>query len=118
MHRIGEGVPAVRRALAGRQAAAFSAVRDLAVALAATFGPAPAARLEADWKAYVASVDGFAVTRGWLLLDPSLRQTQLGAAARRAADRSEEHTSELQSLMRTSYPVFCLKKHKTNHNLT
>src|SRR3546814_3881068 len=24
-------------------------------------------------------------------------------------DRSEEHTSELQSLMRTSYPVFCLK---------
>src|SRR3546814_10549001 len=27
-----------------------------------------------------------------------------------AADRSEEHTSELQSLMRTSYAVFCLKK--------
>src|SRR3546814_7532915 len=26
--------------------------------------------------------------------------------------RSEEHTSELQSLMRTSYPVFCLKKTK------
>src|SRR3546814_6211790 len=25
--------------------------------------------------------------------------------------RSEEHTSELQSLMRTSYAVFCLKKH-------
>src|SRR3546814_4169057 len=29
--------------------------------------------------------------------------------------RSEEHTSELQSLMRTSYAVFCLKKKKTNH---
>src|SRR3546814_6775758 len=28
----------------------------------------------------------------------------------RAADRSEEHTSELQSLMRNSYAVFCLKK--------
>src|SRR3546814_8771920 len=27
--------------------------------------------------------------------------------------RSEEHTSELQSLMRTSYAVFCLKKTKT-----
>src|SRR3546814_7539747 len=27
--------------------------------------------------------------------------------------RSEEHTSELQSLMRISYAVFCLKKHKT-----
>src|SRR3546814_7725198 len=29
-------------------------------------------------------------------------------------DRSEEHTSELQSLMRTSYAVFCLKK-KSSH---
>src|SRR3546814_9605186 len=28
----------------------------------------------------------------------------------RAPDRSEEHTSELQSLMRISYAVFCLKK--------
>src|SRR3546814_10723591 len=33
------------------------------------------------------------------------------------ADRSEEHTSELQSLMRISYAVFCLKKQKTTlHN--
>src|SRR3546814_4574658 len=32
----------------------------------------------------------------------------------RAAIRSEEHTSELQSLMRISYAVFCLKKKKTN----
>src|SRR3546814_3683624 len=29
------------------------------------------------------------------------------------SDRSEEHTSELQSLMRISYAVFCLKKKKT-----
>src|SRR3546814_3998446 len=29
--------------------------------------------------------------------------------------RSEEHTSELQSLMRTSYAVFCLKKKKQQH---
>src|SRR3546814_6386509 len=29
--------------------------------------------------------------------------------------RSEEHTSELQSLMRISYAVFCLKKKKTTH---
>src|SRR3546814_5214534 len=34
-----------------------------------------------------------------------------------AAIRSEEHTSELQSLMRISYAVFCLKKkHKTKHH--
>src|SRR3546814_8239510 len=45
-------------------------------------------------------------------------------AARRArppgsARRSEEHTSELQSLMRISYAVFCLKKkkkHNTHHH--
>src|SRR3546814_3649553 len=30
--------------------------------------------------------------------------------------RSEEHTSELQSLMRISYAVFCLKKKITNNN--
>src|SRR3546814_5847075 len=30
-------------------------------------------------------------------------------------DRSEEHTSELQSLMRISYAVFCLKKKKENN---
>src|SRR3546814_5313079 len=30
--------------------------------------------------------------------------------------RSEEHTSELQSLMRISYAVFCLKKKKNTHN--
>src|SRR3546814_6646916 len=30
--------------------------------------------------------------------------------------RSEEHTSELQSLMRNSYAVFCLKKKEENHN--
>src|SRR3546814_3469103 len=34
-----------------------------------------------------------------------------------ACPRSEEHTSELQSLMRISYAVFCLKKKKTiNHH--
>src|SRR3546814_8477084 len=38
----------------------------------------------------------------------------LGSEASRAT-RSEEHTSELQSLMRISYAVFCLKKKNTNH---
>src|SRR3546814_2806645 len=33
-------------------------------------------------------------------------------SCRRGAVRSEEHTSELQSLMRISYAVFCLKKKK------
>src|SRR3546814_8699497 len=34
-----------------------------------------------------------------------------------ASDRSEEHTSELQSLMRSSYAVFCLKKKKHNRRI-
>src|SRR3546814_9972372 len=39
------------------------------------------------------------------------------AALRERAFRSEEHTSELQSLMRISYAVFCLKKkHKHTYN--
>src|SRR3546814_10176174 len=43
------------------------------------------------------------------------------APRRRPARRSEEHTSELQSLMRISYAVFCLKKKNTqtpNDNTT
>src|SRR3546814_4133717 len=38
-----------------------------------------------------------------------------GAGPRRRA-RSEEHTSELQSLMRISYAVFCLKNKKLTHS--
>src|SRR3546814_4757232 len=38
----------------------------------------------------------------------------LGRTTRLGCDRSEEHTSELQSLMRISYAVFCLKKKTTN----
>src|SRR3546814_16743649 len=34
-------------------------------------------------------------------------------SGRRPSSRSEEHTSELQSLMRSSYAVFCLKKKTT-----
>src|SRR3546814_9025412 len=38
----------------------------------------------------------------------------LAAGELAGPDRSEEHTSELQSLMRNSYAVFCLKKKKSN----
>src|SRR3546814_1692244 len=37
------------------------------------------------------------------------------AATTSSLGRSEEHTSELQSLMRISYAVFCLKKKKTQN---
>src|SRR3546814_7347929 len=45
--------------------------------------------------------------------DPGLGHREAGVFGR---DRSEEHTSELQSLMRISYAVFCLKKKKKNNN--
>src|SRR3546814_10633740 len=44
----------------------------------------------------------------------SARQRQVMELA--ATGRSEEHTSELQSLMRISYAVFCLKKKKTKYS--
>src|SRR3546814_4950820 len=43
-----------------------------------------------------------------------LRRSRAAAARLHPKGRSEEHTSELQSLMRISYAVFCLKK-KTKH---
>src|SRR3546814_9461442 len=47
---------------------------------------------------------------GWIIGDdPATRRVF-------EAGRSEEHTSELQSLMRISYAVFCLKKKNINRN--
>src|SRR3546814_2203468 len=54
-------------------------------------------------------------TRAGGLLDPDRAVDPIGRCHRaRQIGRSEEHTSELQSLMRISYAVFCLKK-KTPH---
>src|SRR3546814_4364831 len=49
--------------------------------------------------------------------DPQTGQKRMSKAGIGAL-RSEEHTSELQSLMRTSYSVFCLKKKKLQKLLT
>src|SRR3546814_6778872 len=61
-------------------------------------------------------------------VNPSVTECSADAATNRVANsgRSEEHTSELQSLMRISYAVFCLNKKKrkytevinTSHNNT
>src|SRR3546814_5049711 len=64
-------------------------------------------RFDRRQAAVVARADrDFVVARGQGDELPQARRP--GTAAR--AGRSEEHTSELQSLMRTSYAVFCLKK--------
>src|SRR3546814_6100288 len=47
-----------------------------------------------------------------LLEDFALREKIFHFDHERIPERSEEHTSELQSLMRISYAVFCLKKKK------
>src|SRR3546814_5971476 len=79
--------------------------------------PAPALALPAliaaaDERAQLRFLEFFAVT----IRNPHTHR----AYARAAGDflRSEEHTSELQSLMRISYAVFCLKKkkQKTSYN--
>src|SRR3546814_4769522 len=47
-------------------------------------------------------------------LDRLLKEARAGRIDGLQEARSEEHTSELQSLMRISYAVFCLKKKKTD----
>src|SRR3546814_8184107 len=46
------------------------------------------------------------------IIREGLDKLRAGGVTRCLAVRSEEHTSELQSLMRISYAVFCLKKKK------
>src|SRR3546814_4917449 len=51
----------------------------------------------------------------WLRLQIAPEAIHIMPQKDAAALRSEEHTSELQSLMRISYAVFCLKKKNTEH---
>src|SRR3546814_2141952 len=56
----------------------------------------------------------FLVLELWRLSGPP-HAGALAQPGNRQAGRSEEHTSELQSLMRISYAVFCLKKNNEQH---
>src|SRR3546814_5418433 len=62
----------------------------------------------ADW-------DG--ATSGWKALFIARSNDHVVGYAMMSEYRSEEHTSEIQSLMRISYAVFCLKKKKTNTHI-
>src|SRR3546814_3183288 len=59
-----------------------------------------------------AGLSGLAEAYTLGLGDPVPISAEHGEGMGELYDRSEEHTSELQSLMRTSYAVFCLKKKK------
>src|SRR3546814_5750552 len=58
-------------------------------------------------------IGGEAVIADWRSLNAQLFEA---LTVERVAMRSEEHTSELQSLMRISYAVFCLKKKRKKQN--
>src|SRR3546814_1766315 len=73
----------------------------------------------ADWFAAAGVATPLAPSRRGIELDSQLQEAsavQAGfGAAMMTPLRSEEHTSELQSLMRISYAVFCLKKKTKTH---
>src|SRR3546814_8840433 len=64
-----------------------------------------------SWVVWKTSNSVHAVACAWVLLENECRiSVGLRIVHGRRGNRSEEHTSELQSLMRISYAVFCLKK--------
>src|SRR3546814_2386068 len=92
----------------GRMAVAGLAVATAAIAIG--FGLAP-------WWAVIIPAVLSAVAGPLLVHDPpSYSAAEANVPSRDSYDppKSEEHPSELQSLMRNSYAVFCLKKTRTN----
>src|SRR3546814_7387315 len=78
--------------------------------------PSPSARISPPSSHAIAEALGCCGSSVWMcaLLSTVVACANEAKASRKL--RSEEHTSELQSLMRISYAVFCLKK-KTNLNI-
>src|SRR3546814_10105863 len=76
----------------------------------------PAGWIESGYLIRAGSVGELAERTG---MAPGRLRTTLDRfnAGARAGRRSEEHTSELQSLMRISYAVFCLKKKKVQESI-
>src|SRR3546814_3489302 len=77
-------------------------------------------RTEAEQRArYLADTDPLAgfLNRRALLVAGQRMIAGAAAEKRQVALRSEEHTSALQSLMRISYAVFCLKKNRLQHTI-
>src|SRR3546814_2758380 len=109
---IGEKLAAVglvlARGLASGAGARDRADRDLAVAHAHENFGARAGEREAGQIEMVEKGGGVHAAQRAVQLERRQRE-------RRGEARSEEHTSELQSLMRISYAVFCLKKKKRDN---
>src|SRR3546814_6230171 len=96
----------------GAQADRGAAAGDQGAVPAAAGGAAPAGHVRMRPGLRNTCRSGF--SRGLLKGVAAFRGKLVAEAA--PARRSEEHTSELQSLMRISYAVFCLKKKKTKNH--
>src|SRR3546814_10059012 len=108
----------------------FSLIRDREVltAIVAEVAGETVARANANEKAktlktivanHLAGADGRAKVEHWVpkwMAFPPSAYTARGGVGTVEKARSEEHTSELQSLMRISYAVFCLKKKKNRNS--
>src|SRR3546814_7612219 len=93
--------------ISGRNCSRLAAAR---LARASTTGKAPKAWLAASISGVNLPANQLQMWRSAFFNSPSSGS----ACALNTPTRSEEHTSELQSLMRTSYAVFCLKKKNKN----
>src|SRR3546814_2582412 len=102
-----------------RRAQAFSAVAWLSSSLLPAYGrvfrPANICDVEGT-EDRIKALATQAILAGLTLADKHLAGRDWWVGQWSLADRSEEHPSELQLLMRISYAVFCLKKNHTIHS--
>src|SRR3546814_6496619 len=101
---------------------------DMSAGMGSTRGVDPTAEQNASGKLATGVAAAVASQTGMAGMDHSNMQGMPGdsgtkqgmdhSAMGHGAMRSEEHTSELQSLMRNSYAVFCLKKNKVKDRQT
>src|SRR3546814_8281451 len=76
-------------------------------------------RWEEKWCSAGPSIADCGADEVWVFISAHLTAKVAPAQGRAPrGTRSEEHTSELQSLMRISYAVFCLKKKKKTNNIS
>src|SRR3546814_10286722 len=92
----------------------------LGALVAATAMSTPAFAQEEEAAGPLTLSGGIAVTSDYRFRGISLSNEKVAVqptlTVNHESGRPEEHTSELQSLMRISYAVFCLKKKKETHN--
>src|SRR3546814_8299187 len=89
-----------------------------------TIGEAPSVRCAARassrkrrMKGSTSILNAAASRKIWMSPIQPIRSSRCGQSVGTEKKRSEEHTSELQSLMRISYAVFCLKKKKNKYKI-